>query len=138
MEINVYTIVLSSVDIVQVYKAIRNACKGDDLPMYLSLEGGEMKGCYYLIATPKDFNYECMTELLNKLVKDPTNDKCVMYNKTTVLEEHFNHNYKISLHDTMGINLGKYFLKKVTPIYSGDGTTFQDTEEYKQLFDHVK
>lgn len=134
MNIGVYTIVLSSIDIKPVYKAIRNACKGFDLPMYKPLEGGAMNGCYYLIATPEDFKPDDMTNLLSNLVKNPTYEKIQMYEKTTVPQEHFNHNYEVSIRDTMGINLGKYTLTKVSPIYYGDNTTLQDTDEYKELF----
>ena len=71
IDICVYTIVLTSVGIKPIYKAVRKECKGYDLPMYLELEGGSMPGCYYLIATPSSFTIEHMKEVLSIFVKDP-------------------------------------------------------------------
>jgi len=129
MEARVYTIVLSKVDIRPVYKAIRRACKGYDLPMYLPLEGGELAGAYYFVATPIDFMPNDMTELLNYY-----EGKCTVSYAATFPKEHFNHEYEVSLHETMGMNLGKYILRKVSPVYYGD-TTLNDAEEYKAMFD---
>jgi len=130
MEVTVYTIVLST-DITPLYKELRNSCKGYDIPMYSPLEGGDMQGCYYLVATPIEFTPDHMTILLEKY-----KGKCQSSYVTTFPKEHFNHHYEVSLQGTMGMNLGcNYTLCKVSPIYYGNDTILQDTEEYKSLFD---
>ena len=132
MEARVFTIILSKIDIKPIYKEIRRACKGYDLPMYIPLEGGSMNGCYYLVATPNTFTPYDMNNLLKKY--DETNQ--ASFHKASFPKEHFNHHYEVSLRGTMGINLGKYELTKVAPIHYGDGF-LQDTEEYKSLFDDL-
>ena len=133
----VYTIKLYSDKIVPLYKLIRRECKGYDLPMYLPLESGDVRkqsGSEYLIATPEHFKPERMEELLNKFSEKAN---CSQYYKETFPIEHFNHNYEVSIKHALGINLGKYCLSKVIPIYYGLDKTLQDTEEYKAMFDDL-
>ena len=106
--IRVYTLILKSHDIEEVYGAIRAQCPECDLPMYLPLEGGSGSGAYYLVATPLSFTPDDMNQLM-----DSMHETCTMHHTAVVPASHVNHRYEVSIKDTLGINLGSYSLQKM-------------------------